>query len=412
MLEQVKRDVATAQGDSGTAGKRICMLAYTIYECDNRVRRYAEALVKRGDIVDVIAISGENLEKASKTVIDGVTVYRVQHRDKNERSKWTYAWRLLRFFSSASAMLTRLHRKQRYDVIHIHNMPDFLVFAAWYPKITGAGLILDVHDLVPELFGNKFPSRMKYVYIWFLKLIERVSAAFVNHVIISNDLWYDTITRRSIDGSRCSVLLNHVDPEVFYRRPRSRTDGKFLLLFPGSLQWHQGLDIAIRAFAQVKSRVQDAEFHIYGEAGGDNGLALKALVETLGLSDSVKFCGSLPLDQIVDVIANADLGVVPKRADSFGNEAYSTKIMEFMSQGIPVVVSRTKVDSFYFEEGVVHFFTPGDSNALASAILDVIYNPDLRDSLIARGLEYCTRNDWATKKSIYLELVDSLAKGS
>ena len=101
------------------------MLAYTVYECDNRVRRYAEALVKRGDVVDVIAISGENLEKESKTVIDAVTVYRVQHRDKNERSKWTYAWRLLRFLWNSSGILTRLHRKHSYDVIHIHNMPAY-----------------------------------------------------------------------------------------------------------------------------------------------------------------------------------------------------------------------------------------------------------------------------------------------
>ena len=36
--------------------KKICMVAYTAYESDNRVRRYAETLAKRGDHVDVIAI--------------------------------------------------------------------------------------------------------------------------------------------------------------------------------------------------------------------------------------------------------------------------------------------------------------------------------------------------------------------
>jgi glycosyltransferase involved in cell wall biosynthesis len=77
---------------------------------------------------------------------------------------------------------------------------------------------------------------------------------------------------------------------------------------------------------------------------------------------------------VAQVIANADLGVVPKRADSFGNEAYSTKIMEFMSQGVPVVISRTKVDSHYFEEGTVHFFPSGDSQAMAEAMLDVVNN--------------------------------------
>jgi glycosyltransferase involved in cell wall biosynthesis len=133
------------------------------------------------------------------------------------------------------------------------------------------------------------------------------------------------------------------------------------------------------------------------------------LAQRLGLEDSVRFLGGVPIHEMAAVIANADLGVVPKRADSFGNEAYSTKIMEFMSQGVPVVVSRTKIDSFYFEEGVVHFFRSGDSQAMAQAMLDVINNPNLRESLIARGYEYVERNDWAQKKQEYVDLIDSLS---
>ena len=140
--------------------KKICMVAYSPYESDNRIRRYAETLAKRGDQVDVIAISGADFEQPEKE-INGVTIYRVQHREHNERSKWTYAWRLLRFLVRSSAALTRLHKQNRYDVIHIHNMPDFLVFAAWYPKLTGTKLILDIHDVVPELFANKFRTRLQ-----------------------------------------------------------------------------------------------------------------------------------------------------------------------------------------------------------------------------------------------------------
>lgn len=384
------------------------MVAYSPYEADNRIRRYAETLAKRGDQVDVIAISGTDYEKNERE-INGVNVYRVQHREHNERSKWTYAWRLLRFLVSCSRALTKLHKQNRYDVIHIHNMPDFLVFAAWYPKLTGTKLILDIHDIVPELFANKFRTRFKSAYTWLLKAVERMSARFVDHVIVSNHLWYDTVVERSAQEEKCSVFINHVDPEMFSRHERTRTDGKFIVLFPGSLQWHQGLDIAIKAFAQFKTQVQNAEFHIYCGAGGDLLTELKQLVQKLGLEGSVKFQGGVPLDQMAQLIANADLGVVPKRADSFGNEAYSTKIMEFMSQGVPVVISRTKIDTFYFEEGVVHFFPSGDSEAMASAMLDVIHDKDLRASLVARGYEYVERNSWGRKKKEYLDLIDSLS---
>ncbi len=388
--------------------RKICMLAYTNYEFDNRVRRYAETLAKRGDQVDVIALMGAQFREPVER-IRGVTVYRIQDRAFNERSKWTYASRLLCFLGRSAASLTRLHARNRYDVIHIHNMPDFLVFAAWYPKLDGAKLILDIHDLVPELFANKFKTRLRTIYVGLLEAIERRSARFVDHIIVSNHLWRDRLIARSVQERNCSVLINHVDSEVFSPSARTRNDGKFIVLFPGSFQRHQGLDIAIEAFVHFKSKVPNAEFHLYGGGNYRVETELKELVRRLDLEDSVKFCVGVSLDRMAEVIANADLGVVPKRADSFGNEAYSTKIMEFMSQGVPVVVSRTKIDTFYFEEGVVHFFPSGDSLAMAQAMLDVVNDKDLRESLIAQGYEYVERHGWNQKKKEYLDLIDSLS---
>jgi glycosyltransferase involved in cell wall biosynthesis/peptidoglycan/xylan/chitin deacetylase (PgdA/CDA1 family) len=388
--------------------KKICMVVYAPYESDNRVRRYAATLAKRGDQVDVIALSRETSSQKVEE-IDGVTVYRIQHREHNERSKWTYAWRLMRFLVKSSVELKRLHVRNRYDVIHIHNMPDFLVFAAWYPKMTGAKLILDIHDIVPELFANKFRSGFNSVYVRLLKIVERLSASFADHVIVSNHLWLKTLVARSVPEAKCSVFINHVDTEMFSLHEKNRTDDRFVILFPGSLQWHQGVDIAIEAFARVKQKVPNAEFHIYCGSGGVMRGELQRLTKELGLEESVKFIKAVSLDQIAQVMANADLGVVPKRADSFGNEAYSTKIMEFMSQGVPVVASRTKIDAFYFEEGIVHFFRSGDSGSMAEAILDVVNSSELRQSLSKSGYEYVKRHGWDHKKKEYLDLIDSLS---
>ena len=122
----------------------------------------------------------------------------------------------------------------------------------------------------------------------------------------------------------------------------------------------------------------------------------------------MRFLGSVPLDRMPEIMANADVGVVPKRADGFGNEAFSTKIMEFMSQGVPVIASRTKIDTYYFDDSVVRFFPSGDVQGLADAMLELIRSKPLRDSLSARGREYVARQSWDARKRDYFDLVDSL----
>lgn len=118
------------------------------------------------------------------------------------------------------------------------------------------------------------------------------------------------------------ALMNYPDLEVFRPHGRTRDDGRFVMIYPGSLNWHQGLDIALRAFALIKDDAPGSEFHIYGTGPALDDLV--ALVKELGLESRVRFAGILPLREIARVIENADLGVVPKRKNAFGNEAFST----------------------------------------------------------------------------------------
>jgi glycosyltransferase involved in cell wall biosynthesis len=405
------REVSDYYRESVPAGernsrKKICMVAYTKYESDGRVRRYAEALASRGDLVDIIAYTTGD-SPLNVTQLNGVNVYHVFKREPEGPSKWAYVWRLLRFLFAAVYQVLKLHRSVRYDVIHVHNPPDFMVLAAWWPKHTGAKVIIDIHDIVPEFFVSKFGANPNGWYVKFTKAVEKFSIALADHVIVSNHIWQETLIQRCATREKSSVFVNNVDPAIFYRRARTRTDDKPIVIFPGSFQWHQGLDLAIDAFAIVKKKLTNAEFHLYG--GGGNTEELLQQIKALGLSDSVKYHGSLSLDKIVDVIANADLGVVPKRANSFGNEAYSTKIMEFMSQGVPVVASRTKIDSLYFDDTVIRFFESGNIEELAKAMIEVLENQALRESLVREGLAYAEQHGWERRKKEYFNLVDSLA---
>jgi len=385
------------------------MLAYAFYESDTRILQYAAALAKRGDTVDVIALRRDgNLPEFE--ILHGVNVYRIQPRTVNEKGLFTYARRILGFLLRSTLFLRRQHRRHPYDLVHVHNVPDFLVFSALFPKTNGVPVILDIHDLLPEFYASKFKASHDSFLFKALTFVERSSAAFATHVIVANHLWRDRFVARSSRSGKCSVIRNHPDLDIFVaqsRQERQKND-KFLLTYPGTLNWHQGLDVAIGAFASIADRIPEAEFHIYGE--GPAKPSLIDLANKLGMQNRVFFHDFLPSREIARVMATTDLAIEPKRATSaFGNEALSTKILEFMALGVPVIASKTKIHAYYYDDSIIQYYENDDETELARQILRLRNDPRLGKRLVANAKKYAQENNWDARQHEYLQLVDSLA---
>jgi len=403
-----QRDSESSFSLRGTRGPRkICMIAYAFYESDTRVLQYATALRGQGDAVDVIALRRDNHPEFE--ILNGVNIYRVQSRTVNEKGLLAYCQRILIFLLRSTILLWRKHQQEAYDLIHVHNVPDFLVLAAMGPKLSGVPIILDIHDLLPEFYASKFKVRHTSFLFKLLVFVERISAAFATHVIVANHLWRDRFVMRSARAEKCSVVRNYPDLDIFTAQPTTerKEGGKFILTYPGSLNRHQGLDVAIRAFAAVANQMPDTEFHIYGEGSAKSELI--ELANNLELQGRIIFHDFLPSREIARVMSGTDLAIEPKRSTSaFGNEALSTKILEFMALGVPVLASRTKIHEYYYDNSVVQYYDNDDPVALARAMVELRGNPALRRQLAANATNYVQENNWQACRFEYLQLVDSL----
>ena len=398
--------IVKTKGDKGVS-MNFCMVAYSFYESDNRVRRYAETLVNEGHQVDAVALRKPG--QARFEVIKGVSVHRIQERKIDEKGKLSYLYRLLKFFFLSSCWLTFSHFRKRYKVIHVHSVPDFEVFSTLIPKLFGARVILDIHDIVPEFFADKFGVSRDSFLVRALKCVEKLCCAFADHVIIANDIWYKKLTERSVSPDKCTTVLNY-PTDIFSRNLDCvRNDGKVIMIYPGTLSVHQGLDVAVVACEKIKSVIPQFEFNMYGK--GPEWQNLQDQIERLGLSDTVRMHGLVSMEEISRLMSEADIGVVPKRAKGFGDKAFSTKIFEFMAVGLPVVASKTTIDRFYFSNGSVLFFESGNADDLADKVLSLLQHPVARQQQVEVAYAFIEKNRWENKKQLYLDIIDKLTAG-
>ena len=128
--------------------KNVCMLVHSNYPADPRVRKSAEALVRNGYSVDVIALRDEG--EKEEEVINDVNIFRLPlSRGGRNIPRLVYEYFAICFL--AFIKLNNLDATRHYDYIHIHTPPDFLVFAAKIQKLKGKTIILDLHEVMSEL---------------------------------------------------------------------------------------------------------------------------------------------------------------------------------------------------------------------------------------------------------------------
>lgn len=389
-------------------GRRIAHIAYTFLEDDARVKRYCDTSSQAGEEVHVFCLRRKGQRRRENA--NGVRIYRIQKREVDEKRSIAYLARIIKFWFLVTFRISINQLLKPYDLIHVHNIPDFLVFACFICKWTGSKVILDVHDLVPELYVGKFGASPGSMLAKGLMVVERLSARFADHVIVANEIWREKLIRRSLPSWKCTSLLNFPDTKVFRpgsssKEGRTRKSG-FIILYPGTLNSHQGLHIAVEALGILKERIPGVSLQIYGE--GPDLPKLKRMATELGLGNRIFFHPPVPISEIASIMAQADLGVIPKLADGFGDEAFSTKSMEFMSCGVPVVMSRTRVDSLYFSDEQVKFFKSGDPQALAEAIWEVYSQPEETRRRVDAALALVSKENWENRKPLYLDLVERL----
>jgi glycosyltransferase involved in cell wall biosynthesis len=394
---------------------------------ETRVERQAQALSAQGTEVDVICLRSRS-EPAHAT-IDGVEVHRlpVKRRAGGLASR---LFEYLSFFALTFVRLTGLHLRRRYNVIQVHNLPDFLVFAALIPKLTGAQVILDLHDLMPEFYAERYERSLDSLPVRLVLWQERMACRFADHIITVTELWRRVLIGRGQPADKVSVVMNVADDRIFHRHVatdmpgdgdgrqheldagsagEAEDDGRLRLIYHGTIDRRYGLDLALRAINLVRQAAPDIHLTIHG--GGEHRQTLMRMVDELDLHDHVQFSTHfVSTAELPKLIRRADLGIVPYRNGVFTGGILPTKLMEYAALGMPAIAARTPAVAAHFDETTVQLFTPGDVDELAHCIL-TLYRDRARLASLASNVEkFNERYNWPDQREAYLQLVDRLVE--
>jgi len=402
----------TAQKLRRLRGRHGAVLLFSHYPADPRPRRAAEALAAEGVTIDVICLRDGHGEPSQET-FGNINVFRVPLK-RHRAGKISYVGQYSAFLLSCFAHLMLRSFRRRYDFVHVHNMPDVLVFSALIPKLLGAKVILDLHDPMPELMQTIFKLPEKSLNVRTLKRLEKWSIKFADLVLTVNLACKKIYSSRSCPPEKIQVVLNSPDDTIFHyqtARPKYVNGASpakpFDILYHGSLVHRNGFDLAVDALESVRKNIPTARLTVCGERTSYFESVMES-AEARGLAPSIRYLGVRNLDQVVEAIKACDLGIIPNHRNIFTEINTPTRIFEYLALGKPVIAPRAQGIQDYFGERDLLFFDLGEVGDLARKIEFAYTNPREIADTVTRGQEIYRAHTWSREKETLLVAISEV----
>ena len=264
------------------------MVVHAYYPiAEPRVQREARAAREFGYGVTVICLRGPG--EASREQIDGVDVRRLRLRHSRGAHLGRFVFEYLAFAVLATLMLAPAAARRTYRVVHVHAPPDFLVVAGLLPKLRGARLLLDIHDLSPHLYRARFTGLLGAIVSRVLEAIQQGACLTADHVVTVHEPYRMQLLRAGVDPGKVTVIMNSVDLHLLKGAPQraaplgGSSHDYFTLAYHGTLTHWYGVDLLLEAMAHLRDCLPQIRALVLGD--GDALDSLRELALKRGLQD-------------------------------------------------------------------------------------------------------------------------------
>jgi glycosyltransferase involved in cell wall biosynthesis len=275
---------------------------------------------------------------------DDCPVLRLGVRSFRRAASLPAFWRLVRFL-----------RRERIDV-----------FQAYFPDSTYFGVPAAWLAGVPRILRTR--NNLGYWMTPWHRRLGRLCDVLCDGLVANCDACRDAVVAdEGLSPGRVAVLENGVDLSRF---PDSRAPARTRRVgVTANLRAVKGLDVFVRAAAEVSAAHPGATFHVAGE--GPLRPELERLAKEVGLGERLSLRGSVA--DVPDFLAGLEVAVLPSLTEGMSNA-----LLEYMAAGRAIVATAVGGNVRLIEDGVSGLLAPpGDAGRLAAAVGRLLSDPAL-----------------------------------
>jgi glycosyltransferase involved in cell wall biosynthesis len=343
-------------------------------------------LVERGHSVVVYTSDIQDEKTRMDTAyrkVDGVGVFYFKNLSLSAARR--------NLFVTPSLISAVKNNVKSFDVVHIHgNRTTQSPILHYFLKKNSVPYVVQTHGGLPIIGGRK---------------LKQLYDLFFGHELLKDASKVIALTRTEAQQYRCmgvpkekiEVIPNGIDlteyadlpPKGCFKKKFGIDEDKKIILYLGRINRIKGLDFLIRAYAYLIKDIKckDALLVI---AGPDDGHLneVKSLANSLGVSNSVLFTGSVYGEDKVETYADSDVYVLPSIYETF-----PMTVLEAYACGKPVIASKVGgLKDLVIDEETGFLVNLGNTEQLAKNILYLLNNTDEAKEMGMKGKQFVKQN--------------------
>lgn len=380
---------------------RVCHISTVHVPFDQRIfHRECWSLARAGYDVHLLVQLGE-----PEQLVDGVRVHSI-----GDPRKHTLGLRLGNRLGRLRRTAQRAQELQA-DVYHLHD-PELIPLGLWLKATTGAAVVFDCHEnntayIQQKLYLNPL---LRHVLAAGMAWMEGLAGRFFD-AIVTADAGVAQLYQNRYRARRVVVLHNFPRLDLFQPSHGNGNNGKkdFDLVYHGTIPRYH-LEIAFAVAEELRRRGVRARWYFFGKCPEAEWAQREILRR--GFQDSFRIDARLvPHPEVASHVERARIGFIPLPDLPKFQHNIPTKLFEFMSLGMPTVLSDLPPSRPFVGDGQCALMVPADDPvAYADAIESLLQSPRRSQQMGVVGKQRAQdAYNWEVESKKLLQLCECLA---